>query len=67
MATSTKWQTRTKAELRDLVGLMLKTGYESRLRLDAISTAQMREQIIELERMLNSDLEGTCFHQPLDG
>ena len=55
-----------KAELRDLVGLMLKTGYESRLRLDAISTAQMREQIIELERMLNSDLEGTPFYQTLD-
>ena len=56
-----------KAELRELVGLMLKTGYESRLRLDAISTAQMRERIIQLERMLNSDLEGTRFHQPLDG
>ena len=55
-----------KAELRDLVRLMLKTGYESRLRLDAISTAQMREQIIELERMLNSDLEGTPFYQTLD-
>ena len=56
-----------KAELRDLVGLMLKTGYESRVRLDAIATAQMREQIIELERMLNSDLEGTRFYQSLDG
>ena len=56
-----------KAELRDFVELMLKTGWENRLRLDAISTAQLREQIVELERMLNSDLEGTRFHQPLDG
>ena len=56
-----------KAELRDLVGLMLKTSYESRFRLDAISRAQMREQLIELERMLNSDLEGTCFHQRSTG
>jgi hypothetical protein len=56
-----------KAELRDLVGFMLKTGYESRLRLDAVSTTQIREHIIELERMLNSDLEGTRFYQPLDG
>ena len=56
-----------KAELRDLVGLMLRTGYESRLRLNAVSTAQVREHIIELERMLNSDLEGTRFYQPLDG
>jgi hypothetical protein len=56
-----------KAELRDLVGLMLKTGYENRLRLDAASTAQVREHIVELERMLNSDLEGTNFYQPPGG
>jgi hypothetical protein len=56
-----------KAELRDLVGLMLKTGYESRLRLNAVSRTEVREHIIELERMLISDLEGTRFYQPLSG
>jgi hypothetical protein len=56
-----------KAELRDLVGLMLKTGYESGLRLDAASTARVREHMIQLQRMLNADLEGTRFYQPPGG
>jgi hypothetical protein len=55
-----------KAEMRDLVGLMLTSGYESRLSLNAASTAQVRAQLIELERMLNGDLEGTSFCRPFE-
>lgn len=52
-----------KAELRDLVHLMLEVGYENTLGRDAPSTA-IRESLGELWSLLNGDLEGTTFHQP---
>ena len=55
-----------KAELRDLVQLMLKVGYENQLRLDPVATSQVRESLAELQRLLNGDLEGTPLHQQAD-
>ena len=55
-----------KAELRDLVPLMLETRYESSLSADADTMSELRRYIVELYRLLGADLEGTSFHQPLD-
>lgn len=51
-----------KAELRDLVQLMLKSGYENQLRLDPVATSHVRESLTELQRLLNADLEGTPLY-----
>ncbi|MCO5084254.1 MAG: hypothetical protein M9955_21680 [Rhizobiaceae bacterium] len=56
-----------KAELRDLVQLMLRFGYENELRLDPAAMSRVRESLIELERLINGDLEGTPLHRQMDG
>lgn len=53
-----------KAELRDLVRLMLETGYAGQFTQDAKSAAYLQGSLAELERLLDDDLEGTAFHQP---
>ena len=55
-----------KAELRDLVQLMVKSGYYNRLQLDPVATSQVRESLTVLQRLLNADLEGTPLHQQID-
>ena len=51
-----------KAELRDLVHLMLELGYENMLGRDASFAAQIRAQIGALWTLLNADLENTQFY-----
>jgi hypothetical protein len=55
-----------KAELRDLVQLMLKIGYERQLRRDEAATSRVRESLAEFLWLLNGELEGTPFHQQMD-
>lgn len=49
-----------KNELHDLVRLMLADGYEKRWEGIHV-TSRVRAEIIELERLLSVDLEGTHF------
>lgn len=55
-----------KAELRDLVKMMLASGYEKQLRLDPVATSGVRESLAELQILLNGDLEGTPLHQQIE-
>jgi hypothetical protein len=57
----TKVADKDKAELRDLVGLMLRNGYENRF--SPSSSSKIREELIKLERVINADLEGTEFYR----
>lgn len=56
-----------KAELRDLVQLMLKSEYENQFRLDPAAASHERESLAALQRLINGDLEGTPLHQQMDG
>lgn len=53
-----------KAELRDMVQLMLKDRFEERYHEAGNAyVAKLRASLGELERLLNEDLEGTPFYQ----
>jgi hypothetical protein len=56
-----------KAELRDMVQLMLKDRYEERYHEAGSSyIAELRASLGELARLLNADLEGTPFYREHD-
>ncbi|MDT3376027.1 hypothetical protein RNI52_01705 [Labrys neptuniae] len=54
-----------KAELRDLIMLMLEENYES-IWKEMYSASTIAESIIKLEQLINADLEGTRFHRMPD-
>jgi hypothetical protein len=56
-----------KAELRDLVMKMLKTGYEREVVNDDERAERVRESIFRLWSLINADLEGTPHHQTFSG